>query len=189
MPRMSFPDPETMDAAQRRVYDKVVSGPRGKVVGPLRAALHSPELADRWQALGQFLRYDTVLTRRQSEIAILVTGRACQSPFEWYAHEMEALKVGVEPEVIAELLAQRMPAGLPEEERLVVQVAQELNRDRSISDSTYAVAKALFGERMLVELTALVGYYTLVAMTLNAHEIPLPEGVQAAFPLPQAMQR
>jgi 4-carboxymuconolactone decarboxylase len=185
MPRMNFPHPDTMDAAQRRVYDKVVSGPRGKVVGPLRAALHSPELADRWQALGQFLRYDTTLTRRQSEMAILVTARACQSPFEWYAHEVEALKVGVEPEVIAALLAQRMPDGLPPDERLVVQVAQELNHERSIGHATYEKAKALFGDRMLVELTALVGYYTMVAMTLNAHEIPLPQGVLPAFPLPQ----
>src|SRR5690349_11205781 len=99
MARISFPTPDTMDAEQRRVHDKVVSGRRGKIVGPLRAALHSPELADRWQALGEFLRYNTSLTPRLSELAILVTGRACQSPFEWYAHRAEALKAGVEQPV------------------------------------------------------------------------------------------
>jgi 4-carboxymuconolactone decarboxylase len=185
MPRMTFPHPDTMDAEQRRVHDKVISGKRGKIVGPLRAALHSPELADRWQALGEFLRYNTSLTPRQSELAILVTGRACQSPFEWYAHRAEGLKAGLEAPVIDALLAQRMPAGLPDDEALVVQVAQELNRFNSIADATYAAALARFGERTLVELTALVGYYTMVAMTLNAHEIPLPEGEQPAFDLPQ----
>ena len=85
MPRLSFPTPETMDAEQRRVHDKVVSGRRGRIVGPLRAALHSPELAEHWQALGEFLRYNSGLSSRQSELAIMVTGRACQSSFEWCA--------------------------------------------------------------------------------------------------------
>lgn len=185
MPRITFPTPDAMDADQRRVYDKVVSGRRGKIVGPLRAALHSPELADRWQALGEFLRYNTSLPPRLSELAILVTGRACQSPFEWYAHRAEALKVGIELSIIDELLAQRVPQGLIESESLVVRYARELNQFNSVSDATYAATLQHFGERTVVELTALVGYYTMVAMTLNAHEIPLPEGETAAFDLPQ----
>jgi len=185
MARITLPAPETMDPDQRRVYDKIVSGRRGKIQGPLRAALHNAELADRWQALGELLRYNTTLTPRQSELAILVTGRACHSPFEWYAHRLEAEKVGIESQVIDAILAQAVPAGLSAEDMVVVQVATELNRIKSISDSTYANALALLGERKLVELTALVGYYTMVAMTLNAHEIPLPEGVRPAFPLPQ----
>jgi 4-carboxymuconolactone decarboxylase len=86
MPRITFPTLETMDADQRRVYDKVVSGKRGVVRGPLRAALLNPELADHWQAMGELLRYRTSLSPRQSELAILVTARACRAPFEWYAH-------------------------------------------------------------------------------------------------------
>ena len=185
MSRIPFPTPETMDEDQRRVHDKVVSGRRGKIVGPLRAALHSPELADRWQALGEFLRYNTTLTPRLSELAILVTGRACESPFEWYAHRAEAEKVGIEAPIIEALLAQRMPDGMGQDEATVIQFATELNRFNSVSDATYAQALALFGARTVVELTALVGYYTMVAMTLNAHEIPLPEGTAPAFPLPQ----
>lgn len=174
-----------MDEHQRRVHDKVVSGRRGKIVGPLRAALHSPELADRWQALGEFLRYNTTLPPRLSELAILVTGRACQSPFEWYAHRAEAEKVGIEAPIIEALLAQETPPDLTPEESTVIQFASELNRLNSVSDATYAQALACFGTRTVVELTALVGYYTMVAMTLNAHEIPLPEGAAPAFPLPQ----
>jgi 4-carboxymuconolactone decarboxylase len=185
MARITLPAPEQMNPQQRRVYDKVVSGRRGKVQGPLRAALHNPELAERWQALGELLRYDTSLTPRQSELAILLTARACRSPFEWYAHRVEAEKIGIEREVIEAILADTMPAGLSDDETIVLQFAAELNRFKSVSDTTYAATLARLGERTLVELTALVGYYTMVAMTLNAHEIPLPDGVQPAFALPQ----
>ena len=184
MPRVTLPDPEHMSARQREVYDKVVSGPRGRVQGPLRAAIHNPELADRWQALGALLRYSTSLTPRLSEIAILVTARQCRSPFEWYAHRQEAEKAGIEREIIEALLAESPPA-LSGDDELVYRFASELNQFKSVSDATYAKTLARFGERTVVELTALVGYYTMVAMTLNAHEIPLPEGVAPAFPLPQ----
>lgn len=189
MPRITLPAPEDMDADQRRVYDKIVSGRRGRIQGPLRAALHNAELADRWQALGELLRYHTTLTPRQSELAILVTGRACRSPFEWYAHRLEAEKAGIEAPVIEALLAEQMPAALSDDDAAIVRYAVELNRHNSVSDSTYADALRRFGERRLVELTALVGYYTMVAMTLNAHEIPLPDGVPPAFALPQAELR
>lgn len=185
MPRIDLPTPDRMDPDQRRVHDKIVSGPRGKIQGPLRAALHNAELADRWQALGALLRYKTTLSPRHSELAILATGRACNSPFEWYAHRLEAEKVGVESTIIEALLDQRWPEGLSEEDTLVLRFTQELNTHHSVSDRTYAAALDRFGARTLVELTALVGYYTMVAMTLNAHEIPLPEGTAPAFPLPQ----
>jgi 4-carboxymuconolactone decarboxylase len=185
MPRISLPAPDTMSVQQRRVYDKVVSGPRGKMEGPLRAALHNADLADCWQALGALLRYNTTLPRRLSEIAILVTGRACQSPFEWYAHRRESEKIGIETEILEAILARTEPTFSAPEEALVYQYALELNACNSVSDATYAKALAHFGERTVVELTALVGYYTMVAMTLNAHEIPLPEGVAPAFQLPQ----
>ena len=185
MPRISLPAPETMSPEQRRVYDKVVSGPRGRVQGPLRAAIHNPDLADRWQALGELLRYHTSLSPRQSEIAILVTGRHCRSPFEWYAHRQEAEKAGIETPIIEAILAEQQPAALSDEDAIVYHYAVELNNYKSVSTATYERALLRFGERTVVELTALIGYYTMVAMTLNAHEIPLPEGVAPAFPLPQ----
>lgn len=185
MPRITLPDPAQMDADQRAVHDRIVNGKRGRIQGPLRAALHNAELASRWSALGELLRYDTSLTPRQRELAILVTGRACNSPFEWYAHRLEGEKAGLSAEVLDALLAQEIPAGLDETEHAIVCFARELNAVRSVSDATYARALALLGEKAVVELTALVGYYTMVAMTLNAHEIPLPEGVVPAFDLPQ----
>ncbi len=185
MPRIHLPTPEELDPQQRAVYDKVVSGPRGRLRGPLRAALYNPALADCWQALGAQLRYSTQLPPELSELAILVTARHCNSPFEWDAHRPEAERAGVPQPIIDALLAKTMPVGMDARQSAVCHFACELNASKSVSDATYATALALFGARTLVELTALVGYYTLVAMTLNAHEIPLPEGVAPAFPLPQ----
>src|SRR5204863_4191304 len=119
------------NAEQRVVYDRIVSGPRGKIVGPLRAALHNAELADKWEPLGALLRYRTSLSPRLSEIAILVTGRACNSPFEWYAHRIEAEKAGIEPAIIEALLDQTVPPGLGDDEAAVYHYAVELNRHKS----------------------------------------------------------
>lgn len=177
-----------MDVAQQAVLDKILSGPRGRIQGPLRAALHNPELADKWQALGALLRYGTSLPPRLSEIAILVTGRACNSPFEWYAHRIEGEKAGIEAPFLDALLAQSEPVVMSEDDAIVWRYAVELNRDRSVSDATYAAVVKRWGTRTVVELTALIGYYTMVAMTLNCHEIPLPEGVSPAFPLPQHLE-
>jgi len=184
LPRIPLPTYETMTAPQRAVHDKVVAGPRGRLRGPLLAALHNPDLADRWSALGELLRYRTSLPPRHSELAILVTARACRAPFEWYAHRIEAEKAGLEAPIIEAILADSEPA-LHGTDRVVYRFAAELNRHRSVSDASYAAARQALGDVGVVELAALVGYYTMVAMTLNAHQIPLPEGVAPAFPLPQ----
>ncbi|MET0289742.1 MAG: carboxymuconolactone decarboxylase family protein [Pseudoxanthomonas sp.] len=185
MPRITLPDPAQMDADQRAVYDRIINGKRGKIQGPLRAALHNAELASRWSALGELLRYNTSLTPRQSELAILVTGRACNSPFEWYAHRLEGEKAGLSADILDALLAREIPAGLDDTEHAIVCFARELNAANSVGDATYGRTRALLGDKAIVELTALVGYYTMVAMTLNAHEIPMPDGVTPAFELPQ----
>ena len=185
MSRIPLLSPEELDPAQRLVYDKVVSGPRGRLRGPLRAALYNPALADCWQAFGAQLRYRTQLPAKLSELAILVTARHCCSPFEWDAHRPEAEKAGLPAAIIEAVLAQVCPADMNESQSAVYAFALELNTRKSVGDAAYAAALRLFGPRALVELTALVGYYTLVAMTLNAHEIPLPEGVAPAFPMPQ----
>ena len=92
MARIPLPSPETMTPEQRRVYDSIVTGPRGRLVGPLRAALHRPELAEKWQQFGELLRYRTSLPPMLSELAILVTARHCRSNLEWHIHEQMAIK-------------------------------------------------------------------------------------------------
>ena len=90
MPRIPLPTPDVMTPEQRKVYDSIVKGPRGTLVGPLRAALHRPELADKWQQFGELLRYRTSLPPEISEIAILVTARRWLSQVEWHMHAIAA---------------------------------------------------------------------------------------------------
>lgn len=189
MPRIHLPARDELNDEQRQVYDRIVSGPRGRIQGPLRAALYNADLADKWQALGSLLRYKTSFSPRLSEIAILVTARQNHSPFEWYAHRLEAEKVGVESWIIEAILREETPQNLEEHALLAHDFAKELCQHRSVSDDLYQRALLTWGERGVVELTALVGYYTMVAMTLNCHEIPLPDGVEPAFPLPQHRNR
>jgi 4-carboxymuconolactone decarboxylase len=182
MPRIPLPSPEEMNAEQRRVYDAVVSGPRGKVEGPLRAVIHNAALADKWQQLGAQLRYRTSLPPRLSELAILVTARHFDCQFEWYAHEPHALKAGLVPAAVAAIRSGRRPALEQPDELAVYDYAIELHGQHVVSDATYKRALDLFGVVTVVELTALLGYYSMVAMTLNAHELPLPAGVTPPLP-------
>ena len=182
MPRIPLPAVEELTPEQRRVYDAVVAGPRGRVQGPLRAAIHNPELADRWQSLGELLRYRTSLPPRLSELAILVTARHWDCQFEWYAHEPHALKGGLAPAVIEGIRHCRRPKFDQPDEEGVHDYAAELLERRVVGETTYQRALDLLGVVGLVELTALLGYYSMVAMTLNAHELLPPPEVPAPLP-------
>jgi len=183
--RIPLIDGEDLTPEQQRVYDAVVAGPRGVVQGPLRAALHRPELADKWQALGELLRYRTSLPPRLSEIAILVTARRMDCPLEWHFHALAAATAGLEPEIVEAIRAGARPQA--EDEALDVHdFAAELLDMKIVSEATYARARGRWGVTGVVELTALVGYYVMVAMTLTNHEIPLPEGVEPPFGPPDA---
>ena len=176
MPRFTPPDPGALDEAQRRVYEATRTGRRGTVPANVLAWLPSPELAQRGQQLGAFLRYDTSLGPRLSELAILVVARRWAAHYEWAVHAVEAATAGVAAEVIAAIGAGRPPRLTRQDEQVVVDVATELVTAGRLADATFARAEATFGRQGLVELVGLVGYYTLVAMTLNAFEVPAPEG-------------
>lgn len=178
-PRIPLPSPEEMNDAQKAVYDKIVSGPRGTLVGPLRAALHNPALADRWQAMGQVLRYETCLPRDLNELAILVTGRHWNSELEWTIHADAARKAGLDEAIIEALRLCAAPEFQRDEEREVYDFSRELLENGKVSDATYTALLNRWSALGAVELTALVGYYSMVAMTLNAHQIPLPDHIPA----------
>jgi 4-carboxymuconolactone decarboxylase len=170
-----------MTPEQRRVYDAVVSGPRGALRGPLRAALHRPELADKWQQLGELLRYRTSLPPQLSELAILVTARHCQCDLEWHIHEQVAREAGLARAIIEDVRAGKRPASADADALIIYDYADELNRRKTVSEETYQRALKRWDAVGVVELTALIGYYTMVAMTLNAHAIPLPDGATPPF--------
>jgi len=163
-----------MNAEQRRVYDDVVKGPRGELKGPLLAALHRPELADKWQQLGELLRFRTSLTPRQSELAIIVTARACRCEFEWYMHAPLAAQAGLSADIIAAIQKDERPIFADAVEEAIYDFARELGDKRAVSEGVYQTTLGHLGVVAVVELTALIGYYTMVALTLNAHEFPVP---------------
>jgi 4-carboxymuconolactone decarboxylase len=181
VPRIPLVTPDALTPEQRKVYDAVASGPRGKVQGPLLAALHRPELADKWQQLGELLRYRTTLPARLSEVAILVTAQRWRCQLEWHLHEGFALKAELPRAVIDDIHAGRRPARAEPQELAIYDFAAELHDRRAVSEETYRRALDYWSVVGVVELTALIGYYTMVAMTLNAHEFPLPAGVEPPF--------
>lgn len=181
MPRISLPRLETMSEAQRKVYEEIVQGPRGSVRGPLLAALYNPELADRWQRFGELLRYRTSIPARYTEMAILVTARAKECVFEWYVHEPPALQAGLEPEFIAAIRERQLPGFTDPVDRATYDFACELQTSCRVTSETYGRMLDRFSALGVVELTAVIGYYTMVAMTLNVHEFGLPDGVPDPF--------
>jgi 4-carboxymuconolactone decarboxylase len=181
LPRIRLPEPETMSEAQRRVYDEIVRGPRGGVVGPLLAALLNPELADRWQKLGEQLRYHTSIRARHTELAILVTARACNCALEWHVHEPWARRAGLGPDVLEMIKKGDRPCFVDPLDQATHDFASELQKTRTVSEETYGKVLQHYEALGVVELTAVVGYYTMVAMTLNAHDMGIPDGEPNPF--------
>ena len=186
MPRIPLPATrdDLVDDAQRGVWDSVVAGPRGRVIGPLRAAIHAPDLARAWSSLGESLRFGTSLGKRLSELAIIVTGRRWSAQVEWFVHAQAAADAGLEPEIIAAIRDGRPPRFTQAEDALIYDYARLLLRDGTVPAALHARVTERFGVKGVVELTALVGYYSMVAMTLNAHDVPLPDNAAAPLTAP-----
>ncbi len=176
MPRLVLPTLETMKPDQRAVYAKTVAGRRGSVPANVLVWLHSPELAARAQKLGELVRYETALGPRWSELAILVVARHWTCHYEWAVHLTEAARAGVPAEVVEAIEARREPALADEADRAVHRFASELVASGRVPEDVYRAAVLAVGQKAVVELAALVGYYTMVAFTLNAFEIPAPAG-------------
>jgi len=143
--------------------------------------LHAPELADRIQRLGEYMRYETCFPPRLSEFSILLTARHHSSQYEWAVHEPHALKGGLRQDVIDCVRERRHPEGLQADELLVYKFVTELLREGKVSDDAHAGIVETFSTRGAIELSSLVGYYTLLAFILIAHEVPLPVGAEPPF--------
>jgi 4-carboxymuconolactone decarboxylase len=167
---------EQMTAEQQRIHDEIAAGPRGQVVGPLEPWLHAPGLADHAQKLGAYLRFHSALPPALTELAVLVTARHWQAEFEWHAHARLARAAGISEAVIEAIRTGAETALADPRSRAVHALARELFATRTLSDATYAAAEAALGQRALVDLVGLLGYYTLVSMTLNAFAVPTPDG-------------
>ena len=180
VPRVELPLPCDMSPEQRAVYDQAVNF-FGAPIGPRIALMITPDVAARWSDLLTALEKSS-LSRRLWELTILVVAREWDSQFEWWAHEAPALKQGLSREVIEALRRGERPAFENADEAAVYQYLTELMRDHRVSDPTYDALKALIGSRQVVELTVLAGHYSSVAMTLAAHDVQLPPGVEPPLP-------
>lgn len=170
---------EAMTPDQACLHDDIVAGPRGRIQGPLKVWLNSPGLGDVAQKLGAYLRFGSRLPPRLSELAIMVTGAHYKAEYEWYAHVRFAHDAGI-PEAVTEAVRRGETPDLPDaDQRIVHRVAVELNRNHGLNDATHAEAVEVLGLPALVDLIAIVGYYGLVSLTLNAFEIPTPDGSSA----------
>lgn len=174
MSRLAELRPQDMSAAQRRVHDDIVNGPRGGIRGPFNALLRSPGVADHAQKLGAFIRYESSLPGKLRELAILVTARHWTAQYEWYAHAKIAREEGIADRVIEAIADRREPEFADDAERTVHRFCTEALQHREVGDETYAAAMTLLGEAGVVELVGLMGYYCLVALTLNTFRVPLP---------------
>ncbi len=188
MPRLEMLPETAMTPEQLAVCTEAVAGIRGKVPAPMIAWLRNPELARRGQKLGELLRFETTLEPQLSELAILVCGRHWTSHHEWTAHKAIGLKAGLDPEAIAAIAARRIPTLSDERQQVVYDIASTLLASSRVPDALYARGIALLGERGMVELVGVLGYYCFVALTLNTFQLGLPTNIAIELEDPEFPQ-
>jgi 4-carboxymuconolactone decarboxylase len=182
MTRTPFLSPEQMSAEQRRIYEDIVRSRGVWLNGPYAPLLHSPQLAEKAQVFGEFVRYHTVLEPLLSELAILVTARHWDCQFEWFQHVKIARSQGLGEAICAAIAQGMRPEFTDEKEVAIYEFSSQLLATHFVDEAAYARARELFGVQGTVELVGIIGYYSFIAMTLNAHEVPLPAGTLPPLP-------
>jgi 4-carboxymuconolactone decarboxylase len=174
--RLKLLSPGEMNAEQKETYDESIAGKRGAPPAPMMAWLNSPPMAKHATRLDEQLRFNTIFPAKLSEIAILVTARHWTSHYEWYAHKQLALEGGMDPKIIDDIRDRRTPQFDDPKARIVYDVSKSLHEGLGVAKSLYDEAVNVVGQRGIVEIIGLCGYYTLVSMTLNTFEFGLPDG-------------
>ncbi len=181
MSRLPDLDPAKFSPEQKKVHDAVIAGPRGRVVGPIKVWLKNPGLAEHAQALGAYCRFGSSLPPRLSELAICITGAFWKANYEWFAHAPLAIKAGIDPAAIEAIRTGATPKFTKADEQAIYDFARELVTTRRVSDATFARANKELGETAVIDTVGIIGYYSLVSVTLNAYEMPLPEAEKKPF--------
>jgi 4-carboxymuconolactone decarboxylase len=167
--------------AQRRAAELFAEGRGYQIRGPFVPLLRSPEVMLRAKAMGDYLRFKSVLEPRLNEMVILITAREWTQQYEWNAHFPAAMKAGLRREIADAIADGRRPPGMAEDEEAAYDLASEILRLKRVSDPTYARAVAKFGEQGVIDLLGVVGYYNFLAITLNATRTALPANAQEAL--------
>lgn len=171
-----------LSAAQQVAAQAVIDGPRGALYGPFVPLIRSPELMESARRMGEYLRFRSAIGTRLSELAILVTARQWSQQVEWAIHAPIALEQGIAPATVEAIAWRRRPEGMAPDEALVHDFCVELHQRQRVSDATYGAALAGFGEHGVMDLMGINGYYTFLAMVMNAAQTAVP--ASPAGPLP-----
>jgi 4-carboxymuconolactone decarboxylase len=163
---------------QKTMVEHLFAGERGGMNGPFNVLLRSPEMGDLAQKLGAQLRFHSALSGKQRELAIIMTARYWTAQYEWTAHRKLAMQAGISPAIADAIAAGQRPSSLEPDEEIVYNFCNEILNTKHVSDATYKAAVDKLGERGVVDLTALVGYYQFVSMILNLDQYPLPDGAK-----------
>lgn len=169
--------PDKYTDAQKKAAEEFAGGRGYDVRGPFVPLIRSPEVMLRAKAMGDHLRFKSVLAPRISEMIILITAREWTQQYEWVAHHDIAIKAGLRNEIADAIADGRRPADMAEDEEAAYDMSIEIQRTKRVSDATWARAVAKFGEQGVIDLLGINGYYTLLAMTMNAARTSLPAGV------------
>ncbi len=169
---------DEMTPAQKTMVEHLLAGPRGGVNGPFNVLLRSPEIGDLGQEFGGAARFKSSLPQRLYELAILITARHWTAQYEWQAHHRSALQAGLSASICDAIAAGRRPTGMQKDEEALYTFVSELLDTKQVSDATFNATKSVFGERGIVDIIAVTGWYNIVSMMLNVDRYPVAEGTQ-----------
>jgi len=166
--------PANYDEAQKKAAEEFLAARKVPVFGPFQPLMRSPELMNVARAMGDYLRYKSAIGTTLSELVILVTAREWAQDYEWHVHAPIALKQGIKQDIVDAIRDGRRPTGMSEDEEICYDFSIELHRNKRVSDTTYARVLKRFGEKGVVDIAGINGYYTFLAMAMNTSRMPIP---------------
>jgi 4-carboxymuconolactone decarboxylase len=172
---------DAMTPAQKEVHDEIVAGRRGRFGGPFELLIRAPEACRHLSRLGEYLRWGSSLSPALSELAICLTARHLRTELEWHAHAPLAIAAGVPAAAIEAIRAGAVPQFATTDQALVHRLVTELIDTKRLGAASFAEAIANFGERGVIELGTMIGYYTAIGNALNVFEVALPAGTAPYF--------
>ena len=169
---------DVMTPEQKTMTMNLLTGPRRGLPGPFNVLLRSPEMGDLAQKLGEYARFRPDVPAKLRELAIIVTARHWTAQYEWNAHRRAAAQAGLKEDIIKAIAERKRPTGMQPDEESVYNFATELLETKNVSDATFKSVKDKFGEKGVVDIIGVMGYYQMVSMLLNVDRYPLPAGTQ-----------
>ena len=173
--------PEAMTPRQRAVHDKI-AGKRGKVGGPYQVWLNSPELCERVEMVGAYLRWDSAMAPKYRELSLLIAARFFDAQYSWNAHTEAAIKEGIRPETLQAIAERRAPTFNDDEERVFYTFAMEVLENHFVKQETFDAARKAFGAQGIVDIIGALGTFSMLAMLLNTFEVDLQPDRSPPYP-------